>query len=178
MSRINDALKRASQADRGASLPSETKSGAPPAAPERSSVFPIVLGAVVALLAAGGVWFFWRTTAVNHAAAPVPALASVPPRPAEITAPVKIEPAVAVQSPPAKTEVVPAAVPLKIAPPAFPPLKLQAIFFTPTNPRALVNGRTVGEGDEVGGARVKRIEADKVTVEWNGQSKVIEMRSP
>jgi hypothetical protein len=179
MSLINDALKRASQMDRGAGLPSGAASGIPPAPAERSSLFPIVLGVVVAVLAATGVWVFCWVTAVNHEAAPVlsvPMIASAPPSREEIAAPEKIEP-LAVQAPSAKVEVK-AVIPVTNQPPAFPRLKLEAIFFARTNPRALINGVTGEEGDEVAGMRVKRIEADKVTVEWNGQSKVIEMRGP
>jgi hypothetical protein len=54
-------------------------------------------------------------------------------------------------------------------------LKLRGIFIRKTNPLALINGRTVGEGDLVRGIRVTKIESDRVTVEWNGKVKELRM---
>ena len=50
-------------------------------------------------------------------------------------------------------------------------MKLMGIFFSKTNPRAIINGKTVVEGDEIKGIRVTTIEHDQVTLEWNGQVK-------
>jgi hypothetical protein len=50
------------------------------------------------------------------------------------------------------------------------------IFFNQRNPRALINGKTVAQGEEVGGIRVTKIEADRVTVEWNGRVKEMIMQ--
>ena len=56
--------------------------------------------------------------------------------------------------------------------PAWPAeLKVTGIFIRKSNPLALISGKTVGEGDEIKGIRVTKIEDDRVTVEWNGQVK-------
>jgi hypothetical protein len=39
----------------------------------------------------------------------------------------------------------------------------------------LINGKTLGVGDEIDGIRVTKIESDRVTVEWNGQVKELVM---
>jgi hypothetical protein len=84
------------------------------------------------------------------AAAPAPA-----PAPAPVVAPAPAPP------PPAKPVVE-----------AWPvELKLMGILFNQTNPRALINGKTLHEGDEIDGIRVTKIEHDQVTVEWHGQVK-------
>ena len=54
-------------------------------------------------------------------------------------------------------------------------MKLNAIFFSKTNPRVLINGNLYGTGDEIQGVVLKKIEKDKVTAEWNGHSKVLMM---
>ncbi len=50
-------------------------------------------------------------------------------------------------------------------------MKLTGIFFRKNNPLALISGKTVGVGDEINGIHVSKIEKDRVTVEWNGQTK-------
>ena len=57
--------------------------------------------------------------------------------------------------------------------PTFPMLKLQGVFFRPSSPSVLINSKTVSVGEKVAGAKVLRIERDSVTVEWNGETKVL-----
>lgn len=79
-----------------------------------------------------------------------------------------------VESPPADA---PADEPPPAPPaPAFPALKLQGIFYSRTKPSALINGRTLFLGDQVEGAVVKRIDALRVEVEFNGQSRTLSLR--
>jgi len=59
--------------------------------------------------------------------------------------------------------------------PSFPELKLQGVFYRPSNPSAFINGKTVGRGDKIEGARVIAIEKNTVTVEWNGERRVLTM---
>ena len=40
----------------------------------------------------------------------------------------------------------------------------------------MINGKTVGVGDEIEGIRITKIERDQVSVEWNGQVKVLVMK--
>jgi thioredoxin-related protein len=53
--------------------------------------------------------------------------------------------------------------------------KLQGILYSTTHPSAVLNGKICEEGETVSGARVIKIERDKVTVECQGQVKVLTM---
>ncbi len=169
MSLINDALKRASQSDRNHPRPPETHAFMEPAASRRGPSFSLAWGAGVVLALALAAWFFRQGWNANLSPAPakVESAAAVPPAPAPAPAPVAQE---AVPPPPAPA---PPAKPVQAAWPAD--LKMTGIFFGKTNPRALINERTVGVGDEVDGIRVTRIESDRVTVEWKGQAKELRM---
>jgi thioredoxin-related protein len=52
--------------------------------------------------------------------------------------------------------------------------KLQGIFFS-SHPSIILNGKSCEEGDTVDGARVVKIERDKVTVQWNGAAKELRL---
>ena len=185
MSLINDALKRASQSEK--SRPRDA--GLPPAmqpVPEtRRSVVPAVAGvAIVALLGAAG-WFVWRALAHrdNHAPAP----AQITTRPLVPAPPAKVEPAPALVPAPTPAPVVvtpppdtnpPAPPPAPVVaptpapqPPSFPELKLEGIFYNRSNPRAAINGELRRENEQVGEVRIVTITSNKVTVEWNGQTR-------
>jgi hypothetical protein len=56
-------------------------------------------------------------------------------------------------------------------PPPFPELKLQGIFFSRSKPRADINGEIHGENELIGEVRIVTISPNKVTVEWKGQTK-------
>jgi len=62
---------------------------------------------------------------------------------------------------------------LKVPPGSFPELKLQGIFFRLNKPSVLINGRSLGVGDEIAGAKVEKIERQTVTVDFYGQKKVL-----
>jgi hypothetical protein len=49
------------------------------------------------------------------------------------------------------------------------------IFFSKTNPMALINGKTLGVGESIDGIRVTKIERERVSVQWKGQVKVLIM---
>ena len=68
--------------------------------------------------------------------------------------------------------------PAGAAPPVFPELKLQAIFYSRTNPRAVINGQTVGEKELVGGVSVVTITQNKVTVLFDGQTRDLKLQGP
>jgi hypothetical protein len=53
---------------------------------------------------------------------------------------------------------------------------LQGIAYHPNAPSALINGRMVGLGEEVSGARVTRIEHTAVTLAVNGRTEVLRLR--
>lgn len=75
------------------------------------------------------------------------------------------------------TNVVATVVTSALPPAATPPeLKLQGIFYRINNPTALINGKTLGVGEKIDGARVVKISPEQVTVERNGQTNVLMMR--
>ena len=53
------------------------------------------------------------------------------------------------------------------------PLKLQGIFYRPTNPSAVVNSRTVFVGDIIANGKVKAIDRQSVTIDLGGETKVL-----
>jgi hypothetical protein len=187
MSLINDALKRASQADRNRPLPAATRAAMEPAAGGGgwSWTWALAGGVVVALALAG--WFFrqwWdagrqavpvkveAVAALAPGPAPVAREAVAPPSPAIAPAPVTAI-AAAPTIPPRAPALDPAPAPPASAVEAPWPaeLKLMGIFFSKTNPRALISGKTVAPGDDIAGIRVTKIENDRVTLEWNGRVK-------
>ncbi len=65
----------------------------------------------------------------------------------------------------------------KVANRPFPSLKLQGVSYRKTGgSSALINGRIVGEGDEVEGVTIAKIESQSVTLEFSGQQKVLRLR--
>jgi hypothetical protein len=98
------------------------------------------------------------TTANPVVVAPLPpktvasAAPTAPAAPAKVAAPAATPPAVPK--------------PTATSPPPLPPEpKLQGIFFDPSRPWAIVNGKTVYAGDRVGDFRVKEISKNTVTLE-------------
>lgn len=57
----------------------------------------------------------------------------------------------------------------------MPQLKLQGIFYNLKNPSAIINGKTAFIGTTISGARVTKIEADSVTVDWKGEEHLLEL---
>jgi hypothetical protein len=204
MSLINDALRRASQADRNRPSQAALLRPMQPADAARSPQISWVLpGIVVVALVLAGL-FFWKWWDASHptvAANPAPAPAArivvapaPPPAPAAVMHETPAPPPAPVATPPAKpveaakamlsydrmtsttapanakpAEAIPAAGSVEAAWPTE--LTLKGIFYSKANPRALINGKTVGPGESVGGVLVARIEADRVVVEWHGQTK-------
>lgn len=187
MSLINDALKRASQSDRNRPRQPETRAAMQPVVEPRGRSLLIAGWLVVVVVVGLASWFLaqWWYPSQPPAHEMVESHAAVAPKPAPAPAaheamppPVKTPPPQAAAPAP-----VPAPAPVVAPAPAPPPsakpvveawpveLKLMGIFFSKTNPRALINGKTLSEGDEINGIRVTKIEHDQVTVEWRGQVK-------
>lgn len=55
-------------------------------------------------------------------------------------------------------------------------LKLQAVFFRESNPTALVNGKSVGVGDQIEGVRVKAISPQSIILDYPSGSKELSLR--
>lgn len=224
MSLINEALKRAKEAQgnpaKPAPAPAEKRAEPamrPVEGPKRSSGSPavyilstalvfVLIGAVVLLV----MWTRSEPKTVQQSGGPASAAlvstaptAPVPPAKTEsapaavvqASAPavpaatiVETAPAVPAAPPVATVEKVveaqPAAVaqaepspaPEPVAPPKppFPTLKLQGVFYNTVNPAAVINGKTYFVGNVVSDAKIVKIESDRVTVEWNNETRVLE----
>ena len=57
--------------------------------------------------------------------------------------------------------------------PAFPKLKLQGIFYRPTNPSVVINAQTLYRGETIQQARVIEITQKSATLLWEGETKVL-----
>jgi len=197
MSLINDALKRASQTEKNRPRPAASATGMEPTPMARGSRLTtiLLLVVVVALLLAG--WFFWQwwmarnnlggihvvnnaaPTTVAHTslqpvatpkAAPVAVAATVNPVPVPAAKPVVAAPVVSSNVPSTVANFRPTPWPVD--------LKLGGIFYNKTNAHALINGNLCGVGDDIQSVVVKEIDKDKVTVEWNGHTRVLLIGGP
>ncbi len=74
--------------------------------------------------------------------------------------------------------ITPAATPAPVPPPVptFPAIKLQGIFYRKSNPTALLNGNNLEVGQKLDGVTLSKIAPTSVTLEWNGETKVLELR--
>lgn len=123
-------------------------------------------------------------------AASLPATVAPPADPVVKTAPVVAPPAAV--EPPVQTNTVTVVVtnfvgvaapvtnsppaPLPTPAPVFPTLKLQGIFYRPSNPSVMLNGKTLFLNDEVDKVKVTAITQTSVTVVWSGQTNVLTLR--
>jgi hypothetical protein len=158
MSHINDALKRAQEAQQEnppTTPPLEFRPVEPDQQPPRRSTT-LMVGLSLVIVAILGlssllVYFISQSDSSTLQVAarvidpPLAPLAAVSNAPAEPKTNMVIDVAAAVVNPPA-------------------PMKLQGIFFNPKNPSALVNGQSVNLGDRVGGFRVMGISPVAVTL--------------
>jgi hypothetical protein len=188
MSLINDALKRASQSDknRRAQAPLPLPMQPVPVPPRNGNFSPLLIAVIVIAvlgLAVSGWLYFSPQNPPHPIATTVPAppaqkaVAESPaPKPAPEIQKISLPPAA-----PAPAQVrANAPMPVltsPVAPPeTFPTnLTLKAIFYNKTNPRALVNGQTVGPGDKIGDVLVTGILSDRIFLDWKGQSQVLMM---
>ncbi len=205
MSLINDALKRASQSDKNRPRDAAPPPVMLPAPERRTPSVPILLAIVVAVvilisLAMAAV-LLWLVLPRSHNLASAPPQAASSESPTQMTndkfsmtnSQSSLTPLVA--APPrdeiggstpaplpiaASTNVAASPLPADPAPepPPFPELKLQAIFYSRANPRAVINGQSVGENGVISEVRIVAIAQNKVTVEWNGQTRDLKLQGP
>jgi hypothetical protein len=169
MSLINDALKRAAQKPAAPPSAPELAAGLRPAE-ERPPGFPFLTLLIVFIpLIALGVWFLAKGLQLNEQPTPAPAETTIAARALELAAtPVHVpESVVATVATQPATENLP-----KDA--AY---KLQGIFWRPSKPSAVVNGKILYIGDRVEQARVTAIDQESVTLTVNGESKVLLLRT-
>jgi hypothetical protein len=194
MSLINDALQRAKEAQRNVPPPPGPQLKLKPAEfdPGGGSGFNITLSAWVVLsllfafLVLGAVLLLEnrRTVAAEalRPAAPAPLPVASPiivppaaPKPAALAPAPAPVPAVAPAPVPepalAPTNASPAAAPTVQPKPHTP--RLQAIFFNPNNPSAIIDGTTVSIGDRLGEFHVKAIRSDAVVLTGESATTVL-----
>jgi hypothetical protein len=163
MSLINDALKQARQAQ-----PPNPPPNPPPLAPAESVsqgggswLAPVM---IILLLAAAGI--FIGLSLAKHARLS----ASAPPVATTVTQQVKAAAFLpVVTNPPPSTNVV------AVVPPKPPEPKLQGILLAASRPCAIVSGRTVFIGDQVGKLRVAAITEDSVTLQSETETNVLSL---
>jgi len=188
MSRINDALKRAKDAQQGAPPPvpaPQLRPAQPTQPPARGNglMVPVVF-VVVALL---GLFLLWqirqKRTAENQppqpdvlaAATPAPA-APQPTPPATVVAPQPAIPPPAALAPAAVPVRIPQAAPVLAVADSSPSLRLQAVFFTPHSVSAMISGQTVTTGDKVAEYLVAAISPGSVTLVSAGRTNVLKLK--
>jgi hypothetical protein len=59
------------------------------------------------------------------------------------------------------------------AKPTFPVVRLQGVFYRSTNPLVMINAKTLRIGEKIAGVKVVAIDRESVTLEWNGETKVL-----
>jgi hypothetical protein len=194
MSLINDALKRAKEAERNRPLQAHMGAQMEPVPQAKGSKLSILLALVTLLVLGLAGWFFYKGVQSRIASPPatttLPATVVEPPQsdptpaPPPAAAPVTpvapvaqpvTPPVVETAPPPPAPTPAPVATPAPPPQPAFPELKLKAIFYRRVNPMAMINNQTLGLGDTIDGVRIIKIEPQQVTVELNGQTKGLVM---
>ena len=58
----------------------------------------------------------------------------------------------------------------------FPSVQLQAIYFRIRNPMAVVNGKTMRQGEEINGVKIAQIAHNEVRMEYQGALKTVTLR--
>ncbi|EEF57080.1 hypothetical protein [Pedosphaera parvula] len=199
MSLINDALKQAKAAQPTVTAPAEGPALRPVERERRPDGTRFLLPALVAVILALAVTLLWiwfhgavqpgasvRARTVSDAVNVAPAPAIEParqvvaaPTPAQVK---PVEPAALVTGVPAATAIsnttsnVTETTNTVIAKPEPPIYKLQAIFYNPRHPSAMISGKTVSVGDQVKGAKVISIQQEAVTIVTpTGETKVMEL---
>jgi hypothetical protein len=183
MSLINDALKRAQEAQRPDRPSSVSSIRTIEAQPEKSPLTGRILVVIIFLLLAAAFAFFGlamtgrlakKKMADAQVSAPRPTTTPAPAAPvtAQPVAPAAVVVAPA-QLAPAKVATVPA--PAPVLPPLVLPedLHVQGLAYDPVRPWAIVSGKMVYVGDVVKGVRVMTITRDCVVFGNNGQTNLL-----
>lgn len=174
MSLINDALKRAKQAQQQKPPEAPPMQFRPVEAgqqPKKSNAGIWIAVAVIALLAIG---FVFRQTRKNGFGSPKEAKAReiVPANPApQETAPVT--PTNAPAPNPNELASHDTNAPAVDEAPAKPAPKLQAVVYQPKRPSAIISGKSVFVGDKVGDFRVVAITRESATLVGGGQTNLL-----
>ena len=155
---------------------------------EEKSKLPFLLCALFAFCVVGAAGIYvWEKK--KHSTAPAPeasvkqqgnpsmASAAVAGHP---TAPLTTHPAPEASAPgpagAAAPSIAPTPAPAVVKPVPFPSLRLQSIFYRPSNPSVMISGRTLYLNDEIQGVTVAAIDPSSVTLVLSGQTNVLTLR--
>jgi len=197
MSLINDALKRATEAQPAGKPSPEMETTMKPAPQPRTVGLPVYFTPVLLFIISGACWFLIKGWDVRRQAIASTTAIPVQAREAEETPivpagegselPIPENRQFALNDRPSPTvplsarassgtagasaESAPAGAAADEAQPVA--FKLQGIFYRPANPSAVVNSKTVFVGDRIANAKVKAIDHQSVTLEVAGETKVL-----
>ena len=110
---------------------------------------------------------------------PTPPLANAEPKPSppvSTAQPAPVPVAAAVAATNVVGDLAPAAATLAPEAPPKPALKLNGIFFHPTRPSAIINGKSVFVGDRAGEFRVVAIDRESVTLVGGGATNILSLQ--
>lgn len=204
MSLINDALKRATQAQPSATSAREPEKEMELAPPHRAVGIPGYFTPVLLFIACGACWFLakgWdgsRQTGLARLFTPEPIVAQAreiqedlpPAEGAELLIPGNRQ--FALNDAPTPTEITQPQ-PVQVAEktrvndpsvltvsarelPFAARFRLQGIFYRPSSPSAVINAKTVFVGDIIADAKVKAIDQSSVTLDLGSETKVLTLR--
>lgn len=199
MSLINDALKRATEAQPAGKPTPEMETTMKPVPQPRTVGLPVYFTPVLLFIVSGACWFLIKgwdvrrqaiasTTTIPVQAREAEEQPDIPagegaelPIPGNRQFALNDRPSSAARPNTAGTAVAgapadsaSASVAVDEAPPAT--FKLQGIFYRPSNPSAVVNARTVFVGDRIANAKVKAIDRQSVTLDIAGETKVLTLQ--
>jgi len=197
MSLINDALKRATQAQPPSAPTPVPETPMQPVEPCRPPGLPVYFIPILVVIISGACWFLvkgWETRR-QSGFYPEPIVVGARELPTMMPAggsnqPIPTNRQFAINAPPTPSAAVdatgtgtnsttvteipaPAAAVANDDAPKPTPFKLQAIFYRPTNPSAVINSKTVFVGDLIANGKVKAIDRQSVTIEVGGEIKVL-----
>ena len=175
MSLVNDALRRAQDAQKKsqptAPGPALRPAEAAPAPKRGIGLWIATITAFALIMVLSILWRGWRDTYPVRAATPPQTVAPVAVVPE--TKPLVQSVATPAPAPTAPIAVTEKPTPAPVVSAPAPPLKLQAIFYTPGNSSAIISGKTVHAGDNFKGYRVAAITQTSATLVSATQTNVM-----
>ena len=186
MSLINDALKKADEAQKSGSAPPPPPIPMRPATKGKSSFLPVFL-LIVFLLAvlSTAAWFLSSWWRINRARLLAKSAEAPAPVAVLTNEPVAAQPTNEVKEPVVATNIVNVTnyvqaklegLPLTNILKTLAAVRLQGVFYRPPDSTALINGKSVRVGDKIQGVSVLAIGKDTVTVAFGGVTNVMELK--
>ncbi len=182
MSLINDALKRAREAQRK-DAPPEVSPLRPVETHQKERDLSRVLPVVIVFLIVTACVLIGLALARHGANGTTPKMAVAPAivftqKVVTVAAPVSNPPAPALPVSVSATSAPPVASPAVTNTPVSKPLRIQGIAYDAAHPSAIIGGKAVYVGDLVDGMRVTAITSNSVTLAGNGQTKTLVVGQP